>query len=95
MLLEITQICFYESDYVTIHSNMSIMTENSVNIMQKLSNINFELLSSGTYQKCYFKHTMTDAAVWLSCYVCIFAILTYLTMFNQCLTIFFSKNYVS
>ena len=38
---------------------------------------------------------MTDAAVWLSCYVYIFAILTYLTMVNQCLTIFYSKNYVS
>ena len=37
-----------------------------------------------------------NVAVWLSCYVYIFAILSYLTMVNQCLTfLFFSKNYVS
>ena len=46
-------------------------------------------------EKCFFKHTMTDAAVWLSCYVYIFDILTYLTMVNQYLAIFFSKNYES
>ena len=40
-------------------------------------------------QKCYFKRSMTDAAVWLSCYVYIFAILTYFTTVNQCLTMFF------
>ena len=38
---------------------------------------------------------MRDVAVWLSCYVYLFAILTYLTTVNQCLTMFFSKNYVS
>ena len=38
---------------------------------------------------------MTNVAVWLSCYVYIFAILSYLTTVNQCLTVFFSKNYVS
>ena len=39
---------------------------------------------------------MTDAEVWLSYYVCIFAVSAYLTKVNQCLTIFFfSKNYVS
>ena len=37
---------------------------------------------------------MTDSAVWLNCYVYIFAILTYLTTVNQRLTIFFSQNYV-
>ena len=38
---------------------------------------------------------MTNVAVWLSCYVYNFAILSYLITVNQCLTIFFSKNYVS
>ena len=42
-------------------------------------------------EKGYYKYTMTDAAIWLTCYVYIFAILTYLTTVNQCLTIFFPK----
>ena len=36
MLLQINQICFYESDYVTLHSDMSIMTENGAKITHKL-----------------------------------------------------------
>ena len=43
----------------------------------------------------YYKHIMTNVAAWLGCYVCIFAILSYLTTVKQYLTIFFSKNYVS
>ena len=35
---------------------------------------------------------MTDAVVWLSCYVYIFAIWTYLTTVYQCLTIFFLQK---
>ena len=38
---------------------------------------------------------MTNDAVWLSCYGYIFAILSYLITAIPCLTIFFSKNYVS
>ena len=39
---------------------------------------------------------MTHVAVWLSCYVYIFAISTYLTTVKQRLRrFFFSKNYVS
>ena len=38
---------------------------------------------------------MTNIAIWLSCYVYIFAILLYLTTVNQCLTIFFFINYMS
>ena len=37
MLLQITQICFYGSDYVTLHSDMSIMTENGAKKTHKLS----------------------------------------------------------
>ena len=40
----------------------------------------------------YYKHTMTDVPVWLSCYVYIFAISTYLTTVNHCLTIFFCQQ---
>ena len=36
MLLQITQICFYEPDYVTLHSDKSIMTENGAKITRKL-----------------------------------------------------------
>ena len=35
---------------------------------------------------------MIDAGVWFRCYAYIFAILTYLTIRNQCLTIFFSQK---
>ena len=35
---------------------------------------------------------MTNVAVWLSHYVYIFAILSYLTTVNQCLTTFFSQK---
>ena len=38
---------------------------------------------------------MTNDTLCLSCYVHIFAILSYLTTVNQDLTIFFSKNYMS
>ena len=36
MLCQMTQICFCESDYVTLHPDMSIMTENSVKMTHKL-----------------------------------------------------------
>ena len=35
---------------------------------------------------------MTNVAVWLSHYVYIFAILSYLATVNQCLTMFFSQK---
>ena len=40
-------------------------------------------------EKGYYKHTMADNVVWLSCYVYIFAIWIYLTTVNQWLIIFF------
>ena len=42
--------------------------------------------------KDYYKHKMANVAVWLSCYVYIFTILSYLTTVNQCLTIFFIQK---
>ena len=36
MLFQITQICFNESDYVTLHAVKSIMTENGVKMTHKL-----------------------------------------------------------
>ena len=36
MLLQITQMCFNESDCATLHSLMRIMTENSAKMTQKL-----------------------------------------------------------
>ena len=44
-------------------------------------------------EKGYYKHTMTNFVIWLSCEVYIFAIWTYLTTVNQCLTIFFSQKF--
>ena len=38
---------------------------------------------------------MKNNAVWLSCYVYMFAISTYLTTVKQCLRTYFFKNYVS
>ena len=35
-LLQITQVCFYDSDYVMQHSDMSIMRENCAKITHKL-----------------------------------------------------------
>ena len=65
MLLQITQICFYESDYVTQHSDMSIMTENAAKTMHKLAQYQFYIFIIWHFsEKCHFKHTMTDAAVW-------------------------------
>ena len=93
MLLQMTQICFYESDYVTLHTDMSIMTENHAKITHKLLQYQFQaIIIWHLSEKCYFKRTMRDVAVWLSCYVYIFAILTYLTTVNQCLTMFFSQK---
>ena len=46
-------------------------------------------------KKGYYKHTVTNVAVWIGCDVYVFAILSYRTTVNQCLTILFSKNYVS
>ena len=36
MLLQVTHICFYESDHVTLHLEMSIMTENRAKMMPEL-----------------------------------------------------------
>ena len=52
MLSQITQICFNEPDYVTLHSIMNIMTENSAKNEAKHAAINgLKLLLSGTCQK--------------------------------------------
>ena len=36
MLFQITQICFNESDYATLHSLMRIVTESGTKMTQKL-----------------------------------------------------------
>ena len=35
-LLQMTQICFYDSDYITLHPDMSIMTENRAKMTHKI-----------------------------------------------------------
>ena len=94
MLFQITQICFSESDYVTIHSVMNIMTENSAKMTHKmpqvLSYCYLAPLRKGLLQA---HHDKCCSLVKLLCIY--FAISTYLTTANHCLTIFFSKIYVS
>ena len=80
MPLQITQICFHQSDYVTLHSDMNIYD-------RKRLRESFKLLLSGTCWKSV-KPIMTDFEVWLSCYIYIFAILTYLTTVNQCVLLY-------
>ena len=45
------QICFNESDYVTLHSIMNIMTESGTKMTHKCHNNGFKLLLSGNCQK--------------------------------------------
>ena len=91
-----TQMSFHEPDYVTVHSVMNIMTANNAKMAQKFPQYCFQaIIIKHLMEKRYYKHTMKNVAVWLSCYIYIFAIVSYLTTVNQCLTIFFfSKNYV-
>ena len=52
MLFEITQICFNESDYVTLHSVINIMKKRCQNGAYNAARHNgFKLLLSGTCQK--------------------------------------------
>ena len=96
MLLQKIQMCFNDTDYVTIHSVINIMTANDVKMTQKMQQKYFEDNAIWhLLEKSYYKHTMTNVAVWLTCYVDIFAILSYLATVKQYLKIFFSENYVS
>ena len=62
---------FNEPDYVTVHSVLNIMTANGATITaQKNATIMLLIL----FEKRYYRRTMTNAAVWLSCYMYIFAI---------------------
>ena len=72
------------------------MRENGSKLMHKLSQHYLSaIIIWHLSKKCYFKHAMIDAGVWLRRYAYIFAILTYLTTGNQCLTIFsFQKLWV-
>ena len=67
--------------------------ENATKIRHQLPHYQFQTIQAiiiwELSEKCYYKHTMTDFAIWVSCYVYIFAFSTYVTTVNQCLTIFF------
>ena len=89
-----TQMSFNEANYVMVNSVMNIMTINGAKMMQKMPQQCFSVvIILQLLEKDYERHTMTNLAFCLSCYVYIFAILSYLTTVNQCLTIFlfFSK----
>ena len=93
MLLQMTQICFYDSDYIMLHLDMSTMTENRAKMTRKLLQYRFyALIIRHVSEKCYLKDTMRDLVVLLSYYAYIFAILTYLTTVNQCLTMLFFRK---
>ena len=75
MLFEITHICFNEFDYVRLHCIMNIMAENGAKMTHK--NLHYWFQANTIWHlsnKGYYKHTMTDVVVWLSCYLYIFAI---------------------
>ena len=75
MLFQVTQICFNESDYITLHSIMNIMTGNGAKMTYKMSQQWFSAITIWhTSEKGYYKDTMRDFVVWLICYVHIFAI---------------------
>ena len=67
-----------------------IMTKNSTKIMHKLLLFSAVIIWHLSEKCYYYKHTMTNVTVWLTCYVAIyiFVISSYLTTFNQCLTKF-------
>ena len=50
----LTIFCFNVLDYIGLHSIMNIMTEKAITIWYM-------------WEKCYYKHTLTDFVVWLSC----------------------------
>ena len=83
MPLQTTQICFYESDYVTLHTDMSIMTENGAKITRELPKYQFyAIIIWHPLEKYYFKHTMRDERCcrlvkWLCLYSC------YLNLLNH------------
>ena len=55
--VQITQICFNDSDYVTLHSAINIMTENGAKITHKCRNNKFKPLLSGTCQQRFITST--------------------------------------
>ena len=93
MLLQMTQICFYYSDYIMLHPDMSTMTENRAKMTRKLLQYWFyAIIIRHLSKRCYLKDTIRDVVVWLSYCVYIFAILTYLNTVNQCLTMHFFQK---
>ena len=93
MLSQLTKICFSEPNYVTLHSIINIMTENSTIMTHNMPQQWFQAITIWNLsEKCYCKPTMTDVVVWLSCYVFIFAIWNCLTTVNLCLRIFFFQK---
>ena len=67
-----------------------IMTKNSTKIMHKLLLFSAVIIWHLSEKCYYYKYTMTNVTVWLTCYVAIyiFVISSYLTTINQCLTKF-------
>lgn len=95
MVFQRTRIYFNEFDYPTLDSIMNIITKTALKWRKKCCNNCFKLLLSDSCQKkSYYKHTMINVGVWLSCYVYFFAIWAYLTTVNQWWAMFFSKDFV-
>ena len=74
MLLQITQICFYESHYVTLHSDMSIMIENGAAMLvlryYYLAPV-VKVLFQVHHDRCY------RLVKWLCIYFCYFNLLNH------------------
>ena len=74
MLFQITHICFNEPDFVTLHTVMNIMAESRTKVTKHCIAMVFSYCNSLLLENGYYKRSMSDALVWLSCYVYIFAI---------------------
>ena len=74
MLLQITQICFYESDYVSLRSDMSIMAENGAKILV-LSYYYLAPVAKVLFQEHHDR--CCSSLKWLCIYFCCFNLLNH------------------
>ena len=94
MLLQITQICSYKSDYATLYSDMSIMRGNGAKVTPKLSQYYFsDIIVWHLSEKLFQEHH--DRCCSLIKLLCIY--FSYFNLLSHRQTvlkkIFFSKNY--
>ena len=88
MLYQVTQIFFNDGNPALCHEQHDKKRHQNDGETSTLLVLSYYYLAPVT-------KVLLQAHHGICCYVYIFAILTYVTTVNQCLTIFFSKSYVS